>query len=82
MFIKVLYVVLVLCTIALVGAVGAAYLKIRKHMRESEKTTKNAARGQYQYRKAVRKLGLKKWLVLPFRQLSRIDRCRFRGKWH
>jgi hypothetical protein len=42
-FIKVLYVVLVLCTIALVGAVGAAYLKIRKHMRESEKATKNAA---------------------------------------
>lgn len=43
MFIKVLYVVLVLCTIALVGAVGAAYLKIRKHMRESDKAPKNAA---------------------------------------
>jgi hypothetical protein len=42
-FIKVLYVVLVLCTIALVGAVGAAYLKIRKHMRESDKASKSAA---------------------------------------
>jgi archaellum component FlaG (FlaF/FlaG flagellin family) len=36
-FIKVLFVVLVLCTIALVGAVAAAYLKIRKHMRDSDK---------------------------------------------
>jgi phage shock protein PspC (stress-responsive transcriptional regulator) len=36
-FIKVLYVVFVLCTIALVGAVVAAYLKVRKHMHESDK---------------------------------------------
>jgi hypothetical protein len=42
-FIKVLYVVLVLCTIALVGAVGAAYLKIRKQMRESEKAPKSVS---------------------------------------
>jgi len=42
-FIKVLYVLLVLCTIALVGAVGAAYLKIRKQMRESDKPPKGAA---------------------------------------
>jgi len=40
-FIKILYLVLVLCMIALVGVVGAAYLKIRKHMRESQNPPKS-----------------------------------------
>jgi hypothetical protein len=41
--IKVLYVVLVLCTIALVGAVAAGYFKIRRHMRGAGKEVKNAS---------------------------------------
>jgi len=42
-FIKVLYVVLVLCMIAVVGAVGAAYFRIRKHMlRESQNPQKGS----------------------------------------
>jgi hypothetical protein len=47
-FIKVLFVVLVLCMIALVGAVGAAYLKIRKQMRESEKGSQSAVKDKNQ----------------------------------
>lgn len=41
MFIKVLYVVLVLCMVAVAGAVIAAYLKIRKHMHESQDQQKS-----------------------------------------
>jgi hypothetical protein len=41
-FIKVLYVVLVLCTVALMGAVAAAYLKIRRHMRDSHTPQQDA----------------------------------------
>jgi hypothetical protein len=41
--IKVLYVVLVLCTIALVGAVVAGYFKIRRHMRGAGRDVKNAS---------------------------------------
>ncbi len=43
MLIKVLYVVLVLCTIALVGAVVAGYFKIRRHMRGAGKEAKGAS---------------------------------------
>ena len=43
MLIKVLYVVLVLCTIALVGAVVAGYFKIRRHMRGAGKEVNNAS---------------------------------------
>jgi len=42
--IKVFYVVLVLCTIALSGAVAAAYLKIRRHMREGRKAAETQER--------------------------------------
>jgi len=38
----ILYVLLVLCTLALVGAVLAGYLKIRRHMQGSEKALRNA----------------------------------------
>jgi hypothetical protein len=41
--IKILYVVLVLCTIALVGAVAAGYFKIRRHMRGADKDTKSVS---------------------------------------
>jgi len=47
-FIKVLYVVLVLCMVALLGAVGAAYLKIRKQMRDSGKASKGAVEDKNQ----------------------------------
>ena len=43
MLIKVLYVVLVLCTIALVGAVVAGYFKIRRHMRGAGKEATDAS---------------------------------------
>lgn len=43
MLIKVLYVVLVLCTIALVGAVVAGYFKIRRHMRGAGKDAADAS---------------------------------------
>ncbi|HWR16527.1 MAG TPA: hypothetical protein VN577_17010 [Terriglobales bacterium] len=42
MFIKALYVLLVLCLIALVGAVAAAYVKIRRHMKDSTKNPEGA----------------------------------------
>jgi len=35
-FIKILYVVLVLCVVAVVGAVVAGYLRIRRHMNASK----------------------------------------------
>jgi hypothetical protein len=38
----ILYVLLVLCTVALVGAVLAGYLKIRRHMRGSDKALRKA----------------------------------------
>jgi len=40
-FIKVLYLVLVLCMVAVAGAVIAAYLKIRKHMHASQDQPKS-----------------------------------------
>jgi uncharacterized protein YneF (UPF0154 family) len=41
-FIKVLFVVLVLCTLALLGAVAAGYLRVRRQMRSSEKPQKDS----------------------------------------
>jgi len=43
-FIKILYVVLVLCVGAVVGAVIAGYLRIRRHMNGSGKAAEHEVR--------------------------------------
>jgi len=44
-FIKILYLVLVLCMGALVGAVIAAYFRIRRHMNRTSKPSETTAPG-------------------------------------
>jgi hypothetical protein len=50
-FIKILYVVLVLCMVAVVGAVIAGYFRIRRHMSDSRKAAKPSAEMEHEVRR-------------------------------
>ncbi|HVZ17015.1 MAG TPA: hypothetical protein VG897_07855 [Terriglobales bacterium] len=50
MFIQILYVVLVLCVGAVLGAVIAGYLRIRRHLNGSSKAPENAPQAEQEIR--------------------------------
>ncbi|MGZ4816509.1 MAG: hypothetical protein ACXVZV_13920 [Terriglobales bacterium] len=51
MFIKILYVVLVLCVGAVVGAVIAGYLRIRRHMNGAGKGPEGTQQAEHEIRR-------------------------------
>ena len=55
MLIKILYVLLVLSTLALVWAVGAAYLRVRRHMSGSDAASLKNETPEQEQKKAVGK---------------------------
>jgi hypothetical protein len=52
-FVKILYVLLVLSTLALLWAVGAAYLRVRRRMSESEPASLKSETAEQERKKAV-----------------------------
>ena len=53
MFVKILYVLLVLSTLALLWAVGAAYLRVRRHMSGTDTGSVKSETAEQEREKAV-----------------------------